>query len=444
MPKKSLISIYLNEFNYEYLISGARQYNCENILKLLKKKKIITKTNDQIQNKNLDPWVQNVSINVGVESRYHKIYNLGEDIYLKRNQVWDILAKKKKKILVWGPMNAKLRDNQKIYLFFPDPWNSNQKVKPQRLRYLSLLPNYYARNYLKPNKFKLIKYGLLFFIGLILNGYSIRLGKFTPYLIRTFFFKGLNNYLLFLLLDLIAVIGLKEETKRFKPDFSFIFLNSIAHYQHNHWNELSEQKTFFQFLNIICSELNLLNNYYDTKLIFNAFSQRKTKNIYILRPKNPEKFLTDIGINFLKLNQNMTNGGLIFFRNNKEKNKGLYILRKTKLGRFFFFETHVINNITIFYRIQVISNIAIENINISDIFKYLTYDKKIIKQKNILNCLNMTQKNFLSLSSIKSTGAHVNYGLLLYENINIKKKYIKKKKLFNHTIFKIILDYFNE
>ena len=207
---------------------------------------------------------------------------------------------------------------------------------------------------------------------------------------------------------------------------------------------MEEQKTFFEFLNIICFELNNLNNYYDAKLIYNGFSQKKTANKYILRPKNPENFLNMIGINFLKLNQNMTNGGLIFFKDTKQKDRGLYILKKIKLGKFYFYETHVINNKTIFYRIQVISNVAVENINISDVSKYLTYDKKIKKQKNISNHINMTQKNLLSLGSIKSTGAHVNSGLFLHENININKKYIKKNNILNHNIFKIILDYFDE
>ena len=444
MSRKRLLSIYLNEFNYSYLIQGAKKFRCRNISKILKRKKYLTITNDKVQNKNLDPWVQNVSINVGIESKYHKIYNLGEDIFLKQNQIWDILAKKSKKVLIWGPMNSKLRKNKNLKIFFPDPWNSVQATKPKRLSYLSLLPNYYARNYLKPNKFYLIKYGLLFFYGLFINGYALRLIKFLPFLAKTFCLKGLNNYLLFLLLDLISIIGLKKESKKFKPDFSFIFLNSIAHFQHNHWNELSEQKNFFQFLDLIFLELISLEKNYDAKLLFNGFSQKRTRDQYIIRPHRPQKFLKNIGLTFKKLNQNMTNGGLIFFRNKQEKNKNLRILNGIKLGKLYFFETHEIDDKTIFYRIQIISKAPIDYINSRNINKLLVYDKNQNKKQIGKFLLNLTVDDLINFKFIKSTGSHVTSGLLLHENIDINKKYIKKTKILNHNIFKIIQDFFNE
>ena len=63
--KKKVLAIYINEFNYEFIDKGAKKYKCKSISKIFNKKKIITYTKDKIQNKNLDPWVQNVSINTG-------------------------------------------------------------------------------------------------------------------------------------------------------------------------------------------------------------------------------------------------------------------------------------------------------------------------------------------------------------------------------------------
>ena len=444
MYKKKLLSVYINEFNYEYLLRGAKKFKCQNIISILKRKKYLTKTNDKTQNKNLDPWVQNVSINVGIESKYHKIYNLGEDIFLKQNQIWDVLANKNKKVLIWGPMNAKFRENKNLKLFFPDPWNSNQQTKPKKLEYLTLLPNYYARNYLKPKTTKLIKYSFLFFFGLLFNGYAFKLVKFLPILIKVFLLRGFNNYLLFLLLDLISVIGVKSETKKFNPDFSLIFLNSIAHFQHNHWNEQNEQKIFFQFVDIIFLELLSLEKYYSSKLIFNGFSQKRISDRYILRPQNPKKFLHNIGLTFSKLNQNMTNGGLIFFKNKQKKNENLNILRKVKLGKNFLFETHSINNKTIFYRIQLISSSPIKYINSNNLDRFLSYDKKKINKIKAKKYINLNVNDLFNFKFIKSTGVHVASGVILLDNTNIKKKYIYKKQIFNHNIFKIIQDYFNE
>ena len=86
--KKDLLIIYLNEFNYEFLLKGLRKYNCPSIKKILKLKKIQTYTRDKKQDLNLDPWVQAVSINTGKPSKKHKIFKLGEP--LKKNNLFSL------------------------------------------------------------------------------------------------------------------------------------------------------------------------------------------------------------------------------------------------------------------------------------------------------------------------------------------------------------------
>ena len=106
MQKNKTIAVYINEFNFDYIKKGAKKFNCKNILQILNKKKLITYTKDKIQNKNLDPWVQNVSINTGKPSKIHKVYNLGQNFLKKQTQIWDLLSKKEIRSIVWGPMNA--------------------------------------------------------------------------------------------------------------------------------------------------------------------------------------------------------------------------------------------------------------------------------------------------------------------------------------------------
>ena len=120
--KSDLLAVHLNEFNLNFLMSGAKKYNCKSILKLLKFKKIKTFTNDKKQNYNLDPWVQSVSINTGKSSKNHKILNLGQKIPKKTNQIWDVLSKNKIYCSVWGSMNSNFKKNRYIDLYFPDPW----------------------------------------------------------------------------------------------------------------------------------------------------------------------------------------------------------------------------------------------------------------------------------------------------------------------------------
>ena len=66
MKKNSnLLAIHLNEFNYDFLKIGAQKFQCKYIKKFLKFKKTKSLSADKIQDKNLDPWVQSVLINLG-------------------------------------------------------------------------------------------------------------------------------------------------------------------------------------------------------------------------------------------------------------------------------------------------------------------------------------------------------------------------------------------
>ena len=131
MSKKKLLAINLNEFNLDYIKYGAKKYDCKNIKNFLKLKYISTFSSDKIQDKDLDPWVQNVSINTGKKSKEHRIFNLGEQIPDNLIQVWYYLSKKRIKSAIWGPMNTNFKNNKFIEVFFSDPWNNQNIVKPK-------------------------------------------------------------------------------------------------------------------------------------------------------------------------------------------------------------------------------------------------------------------------------------------------------------------------
>ena len=114
--KKRTLVLNLNEINLNFILNNAKKYKNKNILKFFKDKNLIkTFTKDQIQHKNLDPWIQEVSINTGKSSSKHKIYNLGQVLDKKIDQIWDIISKKNK-VLIWGFMNSQLRDKKNILI----------------------------------------------------------------------------------------------------------------------------------------------------------------------------------------------------------------------------------------------------------------------------------------------------------------------------------------
>ena len=138
----------MNEFNYNYLLKGAKKYNCKSIIEVLKLKKVSTFTKDTKQDYNLDPWVQSVSINTGKSSKKHKVLKLGQRIKNDTSQIWDILSKNKVTCSVYGTMNSRLRINKYLNYYLPDPWNFKDKTWPKNLMGL-FFTKLLCKNYLK-------------------------------------------------------------------------------------------------------------------------------------------------------------------------------------------------------------------------------------------------------------------------------------------------------
>lgn len=435
----NLLAVNLNEFNYRFVIQNAKKFNCKNIINFLKKKKINTYTNDKIQHKNLDPWVQNVSISTGLSSKSHKIFNLGEQIDKKKIQIWDLLCKKKYSCSVWGPMNSKYIKNNNMKIFFPDPWNFLSKPYPKFLYDFFYLPNYYAKNYLNVNFIKFFYYLLIFIKQFLLQKeLLIYFLKNSLFFVRIFFSSKSKNYIMFVIFDIISVILFINLIKK-KTDFSIIFLNSIAHFQHNNWDEKKLFKNFFLLLDKLFEQLNELEKKYNSILIYNSFTQKKIKPEYLIRPINPKNFIKNLNINFKKIEQNMTNGAIIFFLNNFDKDNALQILKDYKFFGYKVFDVKNINKYSIFYKIKIKfkENNFIKKINKVNRSKFIEYYNK---KNNIYNYKDPNKLFYKNVKLIKTTGEHCHKGLLFYKNINHKFK--KDKIIVNHHIYKIITNHF--
>lgn len=438
----NLLAIYLNEFNLKYLLKGARKYKCKSILKVLNFNKTKTYTRDKKQDYNLDPWVQSVSINTGKPSKEHKVFNLGQPLKKNLIQIWDILSKNKISCSVWGAMNSKLKKNKYIDYYFPDPWNFRDTTWPKDLMGIYYLPNYYAKNYLKFNFFKIFYYSIICFFTLIFNAKLINLFKDFIFTLSIFFKRGIKNFILFFLFDLIFLNLFNYSRSKKKSSFSIIFLNSIAHYQHNNWNELHNEKYFFYFVERIFKNILLLKKEFHSIIIFNGFTQKKIRNEYLIRPKNPEVFLSKF-IKFKKLEQDMTNGGFIFFNNKKDKRDAFLILNQLYSFRKKIFQLKKYKNNSIFYKINLKSKNKLNNYDLLNKKKHTmnslteilcNSNKNNNKKKDIGNLF------FKDISFIKTTGVHVPEGLILHENFNLIKR---KKTIENHKIFKYVCEYFN-
>jgi len=436
MSKKKLLSIHLNEFNLSFLRYGAKKFNYQNIKKLLKFKIIKTYSIDKVQDKNLDPWVQTVTINTGKSSNFHQIYKTGQTIPANLIQIWDKLSQNKIYCAVWGSMNTRFKDNSYIKIFFPDPWNKQDNVKPKILKNVFNLPRSYAKNYTDFNIYKNFKYIIQFFLIIICSIKFSKLFFISKLFLETFLPKGFKNYNLFFLFDVISLCVFFNILKKNDENYSHIFLNSLAHFQHNNWNEKNNHHIYFKYVDAICKII--LENFdkYDQILIYNGFTQKKIKPEYLLRPKNPNKFLRTLKINFKKLSTNMTNGGILEFYNQNDLRLSKKKLKDFEVFGYNFFEVKNLPKNKIFFRIQVKSSNKINtNSSISSIKKYLSYDTNF--KINLKKKITLNKNIFDSMKFIKTTGKHYFEGNLL-----AKKKLSNYKRIENKKIFSIVERFF--
>ena len=443
MKHKKLLAVHLNEFNYDYLKYGAKKYKLKNIKKLLAFKKIRTFTKDKTQNKNLDPWVQSVSINTGIPSKKHKIFKLGQKLDNNIYFIWDILIKKKVDCFIWGSINSNFIKNKYIKIFFPDPWNYTSNVIPNDLKELHILPKYYAKNYTETEINKIVKYSFLFLKSFIKNkGINFMFKNF--YLIfHSLLSRGLKNYLLFFLFDLISLDIFKQKINSKNSCFSYIFLNSLAHFQHNNWNDIIAEKYYFLYTDKIIKSIFDIYKSHDALFIFNGFSQKKIKDEFILRPKNPSKFLKKI-IYFTSIEQDMTNGGFIFFNDKKSANIAFDKIKNYNVCGIKIFEALQKKDLSFFYRIMIKSKkdlnmTGTNSINKKNLSNFFYYENKNKKIKIKFNSIELSE--FLnSIQFIKTTGIHSTNGEIIFDNL---KTITKKKSIENHKIFNIFKNFFN-
>lgn len=430
MIKKKLLAINLNEFSLKYLKYGAKKYNCKNIIKFLNLKHIKTYSLDKVQDKDLDPWVQNISMNTGKRSKDHKIYNLGEPMPKKFGQIWDYLSNIKCNSAIWGPMNTNFINKRFIKLFMPDPWNNQSIVKPDKLNDFYKLARIYAQNYTeKKNKISFIHF-LNTMLYIFKNGIILELLKNFNLFFLFFLKKGFKSYFIFFLFDIVSLYIFKNQTKYQKINFSLIFLNSLAHFQHNNWDNKKEEKDYFLFTDIILKIIFEIFKQYDSLIIYNGFSQKKIKSEFILRPINPKKFIKSHGVKFNKFHSDMTNGAILNFKDEKTLQHQLKKIKKINILGYQLYETKILQNNNLFCKIKIRSKKNnFYHFTKKNIKKILFFEKK---KKLLKHNVNYDLFSFFNnIRFIKTTGKHIPNGELFYKNINLNKKKIENIEIFN-------------
>ena len=313
-------------------------------------------------------------------------------------------------------MNSKYYENKFIKFFIPDPWNFSQPIIPSRMSYFISLAKYYATNYNNLNFIKLLLnfFKLIIFISINLDTFfKFKVIKNIILIIKTFKFDSSG---LFLLNDYFSVLSYIKLKKKYNTSFNIIFLNSLAHFQHQFWTDQNSIKTkcFFYILDEIFSQLIFVKEKY---LIANALTQEKiNKGDYIIyRQIDPDAFLKKFNIKFKNIQQNMTNETRIYFENKSDFTKALETLNMIVFDNQKLLKINYDNKLDeIFIKINIHSKIK---------------NKEFIFQNKVINCDDI-------LTSIERTGSHSPKGNII-TNLKLKDKTIQ-----NHKIFELIYNFY--
>jgi hypothetical protein len=425
-PPKRMTLIGLNEFSVDLLTQGTKELKLENVSRLLSMRSATTTTDDKVEHRGLDPWVQWVSIHTGVPSSVHGIIHLGDTpSALSANQVWETLSDAGISSGIWGAMNATREGATHCTFFLPDPWTFSEAAFPDELNDLLALPRYYSKNYLDVSKKQFLGCTLRLVKFILKSGAIGDLLKQIPLVFGGVVRNGVNNALLFSLFDLFSTAFFLKYKERHQPQFSMIFLNSIAHLQHHRWGKDKLSKDAVFGLRVIDRVLGMLfaaQQQGDAIIIMNALTQRNIvgeKPRICYRQINPARFLAAVNIPFRNVEQLMTNDAHVFFRTDEERDTAARELEAVTIcGKpLFQVEKDRTDPNKLFYQVDFWDELeGAERVMVNGVeVDYLDHFEAIVAR----------------------TGAHIRSGNIYYEGLDLPTQ------LYNHEVAGKILGYFS-
>ncbi len=354
-----VLLLELNEFSPDLMRDVAEQEGLSNLLHLLSLKASKTHTKDTEERFGLDPWVQWVSIHTGVPSGQHGVKHLGGPP-LAHRQLWEVLDEQGVRTGVWGAMNASRGRCDRQAFFFPDPWTFSEQASPSELNEFLAFPRYYAKHYGHLKLMPLLASLALLFKFFLRPRFLRIAASCLPTLINAVVRFGLKPHILFSLFDLMSAKVFLRYYRDSRPDFSILFLNALAHLQHNQWRSYKPFEAGFVFSFKMMDRIAglLLEAFSDKPIVVaNGFSQVncESADAFLYRQKSPQGFLAAAGVSPSRVEQLMTNDAHVFFDTPDECSKARQILADACIGSQPVFQAEVSDQdrCSLFYQVTL-------------------------------------------------------------------------------------------
>jgi hypothetical protein len=419
-PSPRLMLVEFNEIDPEYLLKMAEALGLQHLRRILSISRSSTSTNDRIEHHGLDPWVQWVGVHCGQPTEVHGIRRLGSTRTQLLPQLWTAIAAEGHTWGVWGAMNAPLLDRRGCKFFMPDPWSFDESAYPDDLNHLLALPRYTARNYLDIHYADALTAAIRLLRFLAPPKHWRLLARFATRALASLPTTGITIHALTTLLDYLSVLLFVKLRRDCRPDFSLIFLNNIAHLQHQFWTSGDtphpEMRLGLQLSDAMMGLLLSDRQAGEALIVMNGLRQKNVAGhgFHVYRQRNPQRAIEALGVTGGRVEQNMTHDATIVFDTDADADHALDLLDRCRLSdgnKVFFAERQEDNRV--FYQLPVEHNVA--------------PDASII-------CGNY-QRPFYEVFQLvcERTGAHVPEGDVFADGIALPGT-LKNHEIFNHVL----------
>lgn len=224
--KSKTILLGLNELNFDYIKFYINRGLLPNFKKIFNTQPPIETTSEN-EYKLLEPWVQWVTVHSGQTYDEHQVFRLGDIVNNPDlSQIFEELEAEGCLVGAVSPFNSENRLKNPAF-FVPDPWT---KTNPSGNWIIKALYQAVHQSVNDNAKSKLnLKSMISLGLGLLLY---VPISRWSHY--ANLILKVKNPGTKAVILDsLLADVHLKL-WKKYKPDFSNLFLNSGAHIQHHY------------------------------------------------------------------------------------------------------------------------------------------------------------------------------------------------------------------
>ncbi len=224
---RPLILFGMNEVNFDYMQAYMAKGHLPTLVRLTKTSPIV-RTSSEKTYRELEPWIQWVSVQTGKNFSEHGVFRLGDVTTADHIQIWEYLESEYGvKVAALSPMNAANRAKDPLF-FVPDPWTDTPVTGDWLMKGIANA----VANAVNENATGRTKLSAYVFILLGLVRYSLR--PRHVHLAAQVLRSVRTHYQRAILLDQLLTDMFIYEWKKGRPGFASLFLNGAAHLQHHY------------------------------------------------------------------------------------------------------------------------------------------------------------------------------------------------------------------